>query len=363
MTKVYNKKRAKRRYSKRYKKKVSLLPISILFFIVLATVIIFSRYESLSEWYMTNIYPAIANLLSVVSALVPFSVYDIFIVVAILYLLKLTLFVIIRKSSFKSFLYSFIRFVTIIVAWFYFSWGISYFRKDFYGRTNIQETTFNADNLREFAKSFIAQANESYVEIEEIEKEDIREQIEKSYNENHKSLVLNYPNGKRRIKNMVFESIFTKMGISGYYGPFFNEIHVNNYSLNFTYPFTLAHEMAHQFGIARESEANLFAFVICSNTDDQRIRYSAYASIISYILYDIRLFMPEEYEDFLNMVKPEIIADVKRNRQHWLSARNETLSDVQDKAYNAYLKGNKISSGRENYSEVVGLLISSGQHF
>lgn len=363
MTNVLNMKQAKRKTPKRIEKNRSFLALFIFSAIVLAIVVLFSRNASMSERYMNKIYPSIATLLSTISALLPFSVYDLFIVVALLYLLKLILFVIIRQTSFKDFLFSLVRFVTILIAWFYLGWGISYFRKDYYSRTNIQETTFNADNLREFASYFISQANNSYVGFEVMEKEEIRKEIERTYNHVHEPLVLNYPNGKRKVKKMVFESMFTKMGISGYYGPFFNEIHINNYSLNFTYPFTLAHEMAHQFGIAKESEANLYAFIVCINSEDERIRYSAYASIISYLLNDVRALIPDEYEGILNSVKPEIIEDLQRNRQHWLSARNKTLSDAQNKVYDAYLKGNRISSGRENYSEVVGLLISSYDSF
>ena len=34
------------------------------------------------------------------------------------------------------------------------------------------------------------------------------------------------------------------------------------------------------------------------------------------------------------------------------------IGDIQDFIYDLYLKGNKIQSGRKNYSEVIGLLIS-----
>lgn len=117
--------------------------------------------------------------------------------------------------------------------------------------------------------------------------------------------------------------------------------------------------MSHQFGIASESEANLYAFLVCINSDDERIRYSAYVSIIGYLLNDIYTHLPEQYETIINSIRPEIIADLQRNRKHWLAARNTTLSSAQDRAYNAYLKSNRVSSGTENYSEVVGLLISS----
>lgn len=338
------------------KKVLSLLITALAVFLV---IFIFSRTPALSEWYIQNIYPLLSKTLSSVSGFFPFSLYDLFLIAASLYLLKLILFVIIRRTGFKMFLYFLLRFIVILVLWFYFGWGMSYFRKDFYQRTEIKETMYNSDSLISFTTRFIADANDSYIEFDVIEKEGIRQEIERSYSSLNESLMINYPNGIRRPKKMIFESLFTKMGISGYFGPFFNEIHVNDYSLNFTYPFTLAHEMSHQFGIASESESNLYAFLVCHNSNDERIKYSAYISIIGYLLNDVYTLLPVEYETLVTTVRSEIIADLQRNREHWLSARNETLSNAQDRAYDMYLKSNRIGSGRENYSEVVGLLISN----
>ena len=340
-------------------KKNSFRKLLITALAIFLTIFIFSRVPSLSEWYMLNIYPFIATILSALSSLLPFSLYDLFIIAAVLYLLKLVLFVIIRRTAFKRFLYSLLRFVVILVAWFYFGWGISYFREDYYTRTDNMEIAYNADNLKNFTVRFIEDANNSYVDFDVMEKEGIRQELEKSYSKLHEPLLINYPNGKRRVKKMIFESLFTKMGVSGYFGPFTNEVHVNNHSLNFTYPFTLAHEMSHQFGIAGESEANLYAFIVCSNSSDDRIKYSAYVSIINYLLRDVHTLLPDEYKSLVSNIRPEIIADLQHNSEHWLSERNETLSTAQNRAYDTYLKSNRISSGRENYSEVVGLLIST----
>lgn len=354
--------RYRRKSDNRIERK-NFIPLILVTFVVVLVILIFSRIPALSELYIQNIYPLISFILSSISGFFPFSFYDLFIIAASLYLLKLILFVIIRRTRFKIFLYSIIRFTVILTAWFYFAWGISYFREDFYNRTNSQETEYSANDLMDFATRFIADANKSYVEFDVIEKDAVREEIEISYNKMSESFNINYPNGKRRPKKMIFESLFTKMGISGYFGPFFNEIHVNDYSLNFTYPFTLAHEMSHQFGIARESESNLYAFLVCNNCNDKRIKYSAYISIIGYILNDVYSLLPDEYETVAASVREEIIADLYRNRDHWLSARNVALSNAQDKAYNAYLKSNRIDSGTENYSEVVGLLISNYNSF
>ncbi|MDD4778958.1 MAG: DUF3810 domain-containing protein, partial [Fermentimonas sp.] len=315
--------RTKQRAKKERKKIVSLFVTILTVFLV---IFIFSRAPSLSEWYMQKIYPTIAGIFSTVSGIFPFSLYDLFIIVASLYLLKLILFVVIRRTGLKMFLYSLIRMFAILIVWFYFGWGISYFREDFYTRTDNPEITYNAEELINFTSRFIEDANTSYVDFDVIKKVGIRQELERSYNSIHETLSINYPNGKRIPKKMIFESVFTKMGISGYFGPFLNEIHVNNYSLNFTYPFTLAHEMSHQFGIARESEANLYAFLVCNNSSDDRIKYSAYVSIINYLLNDVYTLQPDEYESLVASIRPEIIDDLKQNREHWLSARNATLS-------------------------------------
>ena len=338
----------------------SLLIITAILF---GVIIIFSRSAALSEWYMQHVYPAVAIILSMLSGVFPFSLYDLFIITALLYLIILILFVITGKKGFKKFLYSLVRFVTMLVAWFYFAWGISYFREDFYAKSDVKETPFDAENLKKFVVRFIADANEAYVDIDVMDRADVRQELEQSYHAIHGELGIHYPNGKRRPKPMLFESIYSKMGISGYFGPFFNEIQVNNYSLNSTYPFTLAHEMAHQFGIAHESEANLYAFIVCMGSEDERIRYSAYLSTLLYLVNDAAEFLPEEVDSLTSAIRPEIIADLRKNREHWLAVRNRSLSDMQDKAYDAYLKTNKVSSGRENYSEVVGLLISSYETF
>lgn len=327
--------------------------------ILFGLIFLFSSSRSLSEWYMRIVYPIVATILSFISALFPFSLYDLFLIVAILLFIKLILFAILRKDTISKFFFLFIRFITIIVTWFYFSWGIGYFREDFYTRNKVEEIVFDQESLRNFAVKFIDKANRCYTDCSVMDEKCIEEEIEQSYQRLYQSLNISYPNGKRKIKPMMFEKLFTKMGISGYFGPFLNEAHVNYYSLNFSLPFTIAHEMAHQFGIAVESEANLFAFIVCSKSDDKRIRYSAYISTLAYVLYDIQRFLPDEYQSMVATIRPEIITDIQRNRAHWLAARNESLSNMQDKVYDSYLKTNKISSGQENYSEVIGLLISS----
>ena len=41
-----------------------------------------------------------------------------------------------------------------------------------------------------------------------------------------------------------------------------------------------------------------------------------------------------------------------------MSDYSTLLGEVQNKIYNLFLKGNNIPSGRKNYAEVIGILLS-----
>jgi hypothetical protein len=371
------------------KKRRRTIIVSIALF---ALIFLFSYFPTFSEWYMRVVYPGMATLLSSFSSLFHFSLYDLFLIGAALWFLMIIVLAIARWSGFVRFLFSLLRFVMVLVAWFYFSWGISYFREDFYTRCHVEEVAYDSEGFRDFATWFIGQANQSYLALaglghsgmnvnaigksnpvhEEraetgghngIDREAIQAELESVYQKLHEPLRLAFPNGKRRAKPMMFEPFHTKTGVSGYFGPFFNEVHVNHYSLDFTYPFTLAHEMAHQFGIGFESEANLYAFIVCAASKDRQVRYSAYVATLGYVLNDAHRFLPDDYEEIYLSVRPEILNHLKQNREHWLAARSEPLSNAQDKVYDAYLKTNRVSTGQVNYSEVVGLLVSSYNEF
>lgn len=343
---------------KRKEKKQQFIHLLVAALLLLALILVFSRSTRLSEAYMQHLYPLYATLFSFLSGIVPFSLYDLLITLALLWGVGMTAMLLFRKIGWKRFFLSVGWFVVIGVAWFYLGWGVAYFREDFYARSELEKAPYDSENLMRITEAIIDKANRSYLDCSGMDKEEVRREIEQSYTLLQEPLRISYPNGRRRVKPMLYESLYTGMGISGYFGPYLNEIHLNNYALPFTYPFTLAHEMAHQFGIAAESEANLYGFVVCAHSSHPMVRYSGYLSVMGYLLRDVRRLLPDRYEPMLQSIRPEIIADLQRNSDHWMAARNEKLSDAQDKMYDTYLKTNRVSSGRDNYSEVVGLLLS-----
>ena len=148
------------------------------------------------------------------------------------------------------------------------------------------------------------------------------------------------------------------VGVTGSMGPFFCEFTLNGDLLPSQYPATYAHELAHLLGITSEAEANFYAYQVCTRSQVQAIRFSGYLSVLPHVLNNARRLMAEEeYAQLFRRIRPEIIGLAKKNSEYWMKKYNPVIGRIQDRIYDLYLKGNKIESGRKNYSEVVGLLV------
>ena len=86
-----------------------------------------------------------------------------------------------------------------------------------------------------------------------------------------------------RVKPVLVSEVMSYMHITGVYSFFTGEANLNVGFPDYTLPYTAAHEMAHQRGIAREDEANFIAFLVCIGSEDPYIRYSGYLNVYEYV--------------------------------------------------------------------------------
>jgi hypothetical protein len=248
-----------------------------------------------------------------------------------------------------------LQIVAFLYAFFYVSWGFNYFRPGIDKRLVWTHTSNDSDFFKTVMDSLIVQTNFNYISISYDDYRQFDTAVEESYRKNSHSLGISYPNGVRRPKKMIFSSLFTKSGVSGYFGPFFNEIHINRYLLPLDYPFVLSHEKAHQFGITSEAEANFVAFVICVNSDDQKLKYSGCQSLLLYFLKDAT--HRKDYHEIFDKIDKRVIDDLRSRQKYYLGLQSEKLSDMQTAANNTYLKANNIEKGVKNYDQVVSLVL------
>lgn len=311
--------------------------------------------------YTQHVYPIIAHSLGRISQHIPFAVGDLFIALAIGWLVACPFYMKLRKRrSWKGILLYETEFLLWIYAWFYLAWGLNYAQSDFYGRTGIARAGYSEERFKAFAYRYVNEMNAAYTDTTSTLPDKVAAKVAQSYRlpsdlPGIHPLFLKLP----KAKTMLFTPLASMVGVTGSMGPFFCEFTLNGDVLPPYYPATFAHELAHFQGIARESEANLYSFLACIRSDAPSIRLSGYLSILPHVLSNAsRLMEKEEYATLYKQIRPEIITLAQHNQQYWAEKYNPLIGRIQDILYDLYLKGNKISSGRKNYSEVIGLLIS-----
>lgn len=238
--------------------------------------------------------------------------------------------------------------------------GAELLAKDFYGRTGIPYTAYTPENFQRFVNSYVDSLNASYVQVTSINEPLVCRESVRGYDRISHSLgVHRPPHQSPRVKTMLFTPLISMVGVTGSMGPFFCEFTLNGDLLPPQYPATYAHELAHLLGITSEAEANFYAYQVCTRSEARGIRFSGYLSVLSHVLGNARRLMnEEEYTRLFRRIRPEIIELAQTNQEYWMAKYSPLIGDIQDWIYDLYLKGNKIQSGRKNYSEVIGLLIS-----
>ena len=334
---------------------LNIWPFILSLLIFLTTRLSIRNPQFIEHYYSRGIYPVIAKFLSLFSNVILFSLWDIFWVLIILLIISGLILIVLKKIRVLWFILRTLQLVALLYSFFYFVWGYNYFRPKIEQRIGWKIPQADQVIFRSILDSLITQTNLNYISIFSSEYPHIDTLVEDSYRKVSQELGINYPNGTRRPKTMVFSSFYGKLGLSGYFGPFFNEIHVNHYVLPVDYPFLLAHEKAHQFGITSEAEANFVAFVVCIRSGDQRLRYSGYQSLLLYFLRDASHI--KEYKEYLNKIDQRVLQDFRSRQKYYAGLENITLSKMQTAVDNSYLKANNIEKGVKNYNQVVSLVI------
>ena len=140
---------------------------------------------------------------------------------------------------------------------------------------------------------------------------------------------------------------------------FFAEAQLNGDLPEVQHPFTYAHEFSHLLGVSNEAEANYWAYRACTESSSTALQYCGYFGLFPYVLSNASYLLPkEDFQAWIQTVRPEVIEQYKEKNRYWQERYSPLIGSIQDFSYNLFLKGNKIASGKKNYAEVIGLLLS-----
>lgn len=158
-------------------------------------------------------------------------------------------------------------------------------------------------------------------------------------------------------KPLLASALSSWLGIAGIYSPFTGEANYNTLPPAWQHPYTVAHEKAHQRGIASEDEASFLGFLACIRSDDPFVAYSGWLFAQRRLLTELGAADPERAAMLLARRLPGVQRDVDALRAFWASwqGSGHTLGH---RVNHAYLTANQVQGGALSYSMAAHLIVA-----
>lgn len=157
------------------------------------------------------------------------------------------------------------------------------------------------------------------------------------------------------VKLLAVSPVMTYTHISGFYAYYTGEANLNFNYPDYTAPYTMAHEMAHQRGFAREDEANFIAFLVCINSDDDYIKYSGYQSILEYVLDAYYTADRDGYWNLISQINLKSRSEMTSFSEFFEKYENSGAAKVSNAVNDTVLKASGQKAGARSYGLVVDL--------
>ena len=162
--------------------------------------------------------------------------------------------------------------------------------------------------------------------------------------------VLHLPHkGRVRVRQLWPNGFLLRWNTAGIYIPQTGEGQIDKGLLSIQKPFTLAHEMAHGYGVTDEGACNFIAWLACSQSRDQWVRFGGAFTYWRYAAAEMPLDSVMQAIHALPPVVARAMTLVKQNDAKY----PDLLPKLRDAVYNSYLKRHGVKGGLRSYNYVV----------
>ncbi|HPW78666.1 MAG TPA: DUF3810 domain-containing protein [Bacteroidales bacterium] len=330
--------------------------------------------------YSGFIYRLLAQGISTVVSLIPFSMAEVILYILLLlvvyYMVRgvVQLFVkpfALVRSIWKGYLKRTVVLALYAIVVFLLAGGLNYHRLPLEDHLGYVVEPSPTGELCELAVFMAEQTNRTVVYtkrdpegalIPDHTFEQYRKAVMKAYDSLAAVTDLKVAGNFPSVKPVLGSRLMSHANLMGFFFPYTMEANVNKDIPVFWIPAIMVHEQAHVRGFMRENEANFFTYLIARHTDNMELKYSCLLHCLNYVLKAVRKAVPEQYEEIVKTLSPRVIYDLRENQAYWKPFQS-SVSVVSQKVNDIYLKANWQKDGVSSYGNVVDLMIADHKIF
>lgn len=321
--------------------------------------------KGINKWWVQK--------LSQLTALFPFSIFELLIYSAII--VSIAAIILYSKQLIQNhkkwrsltfrFLLNLLAILSIGYSIFILFWGINYDRPSLEADFLLTSEGHSKEELIALYEQLIQQTNEARTNTRENEQGVFI--ANGSYHDIFKRAPIGYENAAQTYpvlsgtyglaKPILASKLMNYTNITGIYSPFTAEANVNVAVPDSTLLFTTMHEMAHQRGYASENEANFIAFLTCIHHTDPDFIYAGYLSALNYTNVALAKVDYESLIQLNEQLSDEVRRDMRYLNEFWAQYEGK-VEETFNAMNETYLTLNGVKDGVRSYGRVVDLLLA-----
>lgn len=326
--------------------------------------------HALMVWVSERLVRPVHRALAVLNDHLPFSVAELLIglaVIAVLVYIIYTIIKLIRCGGRLKRLYAAVINLLAaglaVYAGFCMLWGVYYYGDDFMTRSGLKNDNISVEQLETVTEYFAALVNEYSSQVpRDADGNYVADcdAILRRSNEVYANVEETLPclSGPAvRAKGVYFSRVMSYTDFTGFFFPFTAEANVNTDFPPALFASTVAHELAHQRGVAKEQEANFAAVLASLEYGDAEYCYSA--CMLAYTHLGNALYSADydAWKSIYLTLNEDVRRDFAANREYW--AQFETpVQKVSNTVYEGFLHSYDQTMGLKSYGACVDLLVN-----
>jgi hypothetical protein len=320
--------------------------------------------EATDDIYSRMFFPVIRNVIDMTLGKLPFPSVYLFIASVVLvigvYINRLRK----RKGWKYKIFYSFRALsngLGALIFFFLFFWGFNYQRTSIVQQLGLVPKALNLEQVKNeinITQRLVQQYRRALkldtAAIQEtIPYPELEIMVRRNIADNLDMLGLNFT-GRPRTKLFSPPGFMRKMGILGIYFPFTGESYIDPTLHALEKPFTVAHEMAHSYGVTDEGEANFIAWVICTNSDDPLMGYSGQLKLLAYQIRDYYKMDPKAYKKWIITLDSGVRNDLISIQKAGEEIKPYSI-ELSRRTNDIFLKSQGVKAGIMSYQQLPKL--------